>query len=74
VCVACGTTFEPVTRSTGGAPRQVTPPDPPPDASDPTAECAACGSTQVYIAEDDSLVCGKCGISLELELTEIAPA
>ena len=74
VCGNCGTTFEPVTKATGGGPRQVTPPDPLPDASDPTAECVRCASTQVYIAEDESLVCGKCGAGLELELTEIAPA
>jgi DNA-directed RNA polymerase subunit RPC12/RpoP len=74
VCSDCGTTFEPVTKAIGGAPRQVTPPDPLPDASDPTAECAFCASTQVYIAEDETLVCGKCGVGLELELTEIVPA
>ncbi len=74
VCANCGTTFEPVTKRAGGAPKTVTPPDPPPDASDPTAECACCASTQVYLAEDDTLVCGKCGAALQLELTEIAPA
>jgi len=52
----------------------VLPPDPLPDATDPTTECAACGSNAVYMAEDDSLVCGKCGVRLELEIEEVNPA
>ena len=49
------------------------PPDPPPDATDPTAECAKCTSNAVYMTEDGGVVCGKCGAMLTLELTEIAP-
>jgi hypothetical protein len=52
----------------------VLPPNPPPDATDPTAECAACGSPSVYLAEDGGVVCGKCCAALELEYTEVAPA
>ena len=48
-------------------------PDPMPDATDPTAECAKCNSTAVYLLDDGGLVCGKCGAKLTLEITEIAP-
>jgi hypothetical protein len=72
VCDNCRTTFEPVTAAAGGALAGVTPPDPLPEPGDPTAACAKCGSIEVYMA-GDSLVCGKCGALLRLELTEIAP-
>jgi hypothetical protein len=52
----------------------ITPPDPLPDATDPTTECAACGSNAVYLTEDGSVVCGKCGAALELEIGEVSPA
>ena len=51
----------------------VIPPDPLPDSTDPTAECARCASTSVYMAEDETLVCGNCGAWLILEITEVAP-
>ena len=73
VCAACGATFEPSTKRKGGLLRGIAAPDPPPDATDPTAECAACGSTAVYLAEDGGVVCGKCGAALEIEYTEVAP-
>ena len=52
----------------------IEPPDTLPDATDPTTECAACGSTAVYLTEDGAAVCGKCGAALELEITEVNPA
>jgi DNA-directed RNA polymerase subunit RPC12/RpoP len=73
VCSECGTTFEPVTKARGGAVRGIVAPDPLPEAADPTAACAKCDSTAVYVAEDGSVVCGKCGALLELEITEVAP-
>jgi DNA-directed RNA polymerase subunit RPC12/RpoP len=73
VCGNCGTTFEPETALAGGFLTGVIPPDPLPDSTDPTAECAKCSSTAVYLLEDGGLVCGKCGAKLLLELTEIAP-
>lgn len=72
VCNSCGTTFEPATKRKDGTARDVIPPDPLPDATDPTAECAACGSTAVYLTENNGAVCGKCGAWLELEYTEVA--
>jgi hypothetical protein len=51
----------------------VEPPDPVPDASDPTAGCVKCDSTAVYALPDGGLVCTNCGSLLELEMTEIAP-
>lgn len=72
VCADCGTTFEPVTHARGGAVTGIVPPDPLPDATDPTAACAKCDSTAVYLG-DNGAVCGKCGSLLEVELTEIAP-
>lgn len=73
VCSNCGTTFEPVTTAVGGTVSGIVPPDPPPDATDPTAGCARCQSTAVYLAEDGTPVCGNCGIRLKLDLTEICP-
>lgn len=73
VCSGCGTTFEPVTRATGARAGNVTPPDPLPEAADPTAACVQCDSTDVYMTGDGTLVCGKCGALLQLELTEVAP-
>jgi len=74
VCAECGTTFEPVTQAEGGAASEVTPPDPLPEAADPTVACAKCDSTAVYMTEENRLVCGKCGSWLVMELTEIAGA
>jgi hypothetical protein len=73
VCSQCGTTFEPVTHKAGARLTGVIPPDPLPEAADPTAECAGCTSTDVYMTEDGTVVCGKCNIVLVLELTEVAP-
>ncbi|MBS1858061.1 MAG: hypothetical protein JST11_22010 [Acidobacteria bacterium] len=73
VCSNCGTTFEPETKAAGGYVSGVMPPDPPPDSTEPTAECAVCHATAIYQAEDGQVVCGKCGAKLVLELTEIAP-
>ncbi len=72
VCGNCGATFEPVTRVKGGVLNGTLPPDPAPDATDPTAACARCDSIAVYMIDDATLVCGKCGALLELELTEIS--
>jgi len=73
VCGNCATTFEPETRSSGAFANGVVPPDPLPEPTDPTAECAHCHSTTVYLSEDGRIVCGKCRAILELELTGIAP-
>jgi hypothetical protein len=73
VCSDCGTTFEPATTHAGGFLKGVVPPDPLPDSTEPTAECAKCNSTAVYLTEDGRCVCGKCGALLLLELTEVAP-
>jgi len=62
VCSACGTTFEPETKPGGGFVNGVIPPDPLPDSTDPTAECANMQfEPAVYAMEDGGLVCGKCG-------------
>jgi hypothetical protein len=73
VCSDCGTTFEPATTLTGNRRSGLRPPDPLPEAADPTVGCAKCESTAVYTAEDGALVCTACGAVLELEYTEIAP-
>jgi len=74
VCSDCGATFEPVTHYAGGGPAGIEPPDPLPDASDPTVACAKCDSTAVYVLPDERLVCSKCGALLALEITEVAPS
>jgi DNA-directed RNA polymerase subunit RPC12/RpoP len=73
VCSDCGTTFEPLTKAKVGVLSRVTPPDPLPEAADPTAACAKCDSTSVWMTDDGATVCGKCGTLLEVELTEISP-
>jgi DNA-directed RNA polymerase subunit RPC12/RpoP len=73
VCAECGTTFEPVTEAAGGTLTGVLPPDPLPEAADPTVACARCDSTAVYMTAEGALVCANCGALLRLELTEIAP-
>jgi DNA-directed RNA polymerase subunit RPC12/RpoP len=73
VCGDCGATFEPATRAAGGALFGIVPPDPLPEAADPAAACAKCESTAVYMTEDGSAVCEKCGALLVIELTEVAP-
>ncbi len=73
VCANCGATFEPVTTAKGRTVAEILPPDPLPEAADPTTACARCDSTAVYMTGDDSLVCGHCGTLLALELTEVAP-
>jgi len=62
-----------MTTATGKVARDVVPPDPLPEAADPTAACVKCDSIAVYMTEDGGLVCAKCGAMLVLELTEIAP-
>ena len=73
VCAECGTTFEPETRLAGGTASRILPPDPLPEAADPTVACVRCDSTAVYALEGDLLVCGKCMSLLKLEITEVAP-
>ena len=73
VCAGCGTTFEPVTRATGRTLAGIVPPDPLPEASDPTVACARCEATEVYLTAEDAAVCARCGAVLEVELTEIHP-
>jgi DNA-directed RNA polymerase subunit RPC12/RpoP len=72
VCNNCGATFEPATATTGKKVSGITPPDPLPEASDPTVGCAKCDSTAVYVIGDGELVCSKCGAVLALEITEVA--
>ncbi|HWB97557.1 MAG TPA: hypothetical protein VG672_12670 [Bryobacteraceae bacterium] len=74
VCSDCGATFEPVTHTLGALEKGAAPPDPLPDASDPTVACARCDSTTVYVLEEGRLVCTKCGSLLELAYTEVAPS
>lgn len=73
VCADCGTTFEPATKAKGGVASGVIPPDPLPEAADPTAACVRCDSTAVYMTDANGLVCANCGALLELEITEVAP-
>jgi transcription initiation factor TFIIIB Brf1 subunit/transcription initiation factor TFIIB len=73
VCADCGTTFEPATALQGGTVTGVIPPDPLPDTTAPTTECAKCASNAVYMTEDGGVVCGKCGALLVLEIAAIAP-
>ena len=74
VCAGCGATFEPVTVASGGKLEGVQPPEPLPDAADPTVACGRCDSTAVYLLADGRAVCGSCGALLALEFTEIHPA
>lgn len=51
----------------------IVPPDPLPEASDPTVACARCDSTEVYLTAENAAVCARCGAVLEVELTETQP-
>jgi hypothetical protein len=62
-----------VTKTLGRRRTDFQAPDPLPDASDATVECAACHSIAVYMLGND-VVCGKCGALLTVEYTEVAPA
>jgi len=73
VCGDCGTTFEPATSATGAIQRGIIPPDPLPDAGDPTVACARCDSTAVYQSAGGVIVCSACGAVLRLEITEVTP-
>jgi len=73
VCAECFTTFEPATEATGAVVRGAMPPEPLPAAADPTAACAKCESTKVYMLTDEELVCTECGAALRLVLHEIVP-
>jgi hypothetical protein len=72
VCGGCGATFEPVTEALGGRLSGIVPPDPLPDASDPTVACASCDSTAVYVTAKGQVVCSKCGALLRIQFTEVA--
>ncbi len=71
VCGNCGATFEPETHPIGGVLKGVIPPDPLPEASDPTAACARCDSTAVYMTGTNTIVCASCGTILGIEMTEV---
>ena len=73
VCAECSTTFETETARTGSKVSGIEPPEELPDSTDPTAGCAACLSTEVYMTEDGSIVCAACGSRLTLELTGVTP-
>jgi len=68
VCNECQNTFEPATALAGGKLSGIEPPDPLPDASDPTVACAKCESTGVYVLVDGRLVCADCGVLLLLQM------
>jgi hypothetical protein len=50
----------------------IEPPDPLPDAADPTVACAKCDSIAVYTLPDGRLVCAGCGRVLRLKINEVA--
>ena len=68
VCASCGASFEPETRATGKKAREIVPPAPLPESTDPTAGCARCDSTQVFLMPDGRPVCAACGEILVLEI------
>ena len=74
VCGDCNATFQPVTVATGERLKAVAPPDPLPDSSEPTVACVKCESILVYQLEDGRAACSKCGLVLEIQMTEVAPA
>ncbi len=74
VCGDCGATFEPVTVATGARLSGIVPPDPLPDSTEPTVACEKCESIAVYLLDDGKAVCSRCGLVLEIRITEVAPA
>lgn len=73
VCGECFTTFEPATEATGKMMNGAMPPQPLPEAADPTVACVKCESTRVYMLDGNELVCTECGAALRLVLNEIVP-
>jgi len=73
VCSACQTTFEPATSALGETLSGIEPPDPLPDASDPTVACVKCDSTAVYALPEGRLVCARCGAVLKLVIEAVTP-
>jgi ribosomal protein S27E len=72
VCAGCGATFEPATKLGAGRRPGILPPDPLPEAADPTVACVKCDSVKVYELEDRAIACAGCGAVLEIEYTEIS--
>lgn len=78
VCAACKTTFQtatsPLEGPLGGKLRELAPPDPPPNSSDPTAQCSECRSIAVHALADGRIACVRCGVLLTLLYEDIDPA
>ncbi len=71
VCAACRCTFQTATEFLGSKLQGLAPPDPPPDSSDPTAQCSECRSIAVHRLADDRVACTRCGALLELRYEDI---
>ena len=76
VCSACRCTFQtataPLTGPDGGKLAGLLPPDPPPESSDPTAECSECRSIAVHTRADGRIACVRCGTLLGVIYEDIA--
>jgi hypothetical protein len=72
VCVSCRCTFQTATEYLGSKLAGLTPPDPAPDTSDPTAQCSECRSIAVHQLSDGRIACTRCGALLALSYEDIA--
>lgn len=73
VCPGCRTTFQTATAPLGGKLADLAPCEPPPDSTDPTAQCCECRSIEVHRLADGRVVCVACGALLALQLEDIQP-
>ncbi|HEV2177868.1 MAG TPA: hypothetical protein VGW33_11820 [Terriglobia bacterium] len=75
VCGKCYTTFEPVTTRVGELAADPGPLPADPDPSGPTAACARCGESTLFViasgSEAGRIFCVACKALLTLELSEI---
>lgn len=78
VCAKCLTTFELATTASDKAPFKADFTLPEKEVTDPTTECDACGSNEVYVLEvespDENLICVDCNNLLSLEYVDIQSA
>ena len=59
VCAECGTTFEPETAATGRFVSGVVPPDPLPEAADPTADVPSIDRTSIPVIRRGSMAVSR---------------
>ncbi len=74
VCAACRTTFQTATTYLGEKLRDLEPPQPAPESTEPSAPCCECREVAVCTLADGRRACSECGALLAVHYEDIAPA